>query len=42
MKFLPKYKKINYIELFKNHLIVINYSLNIHLKKDYKFLVKKK
>lgn len=42
MNFLPKYKKLSYIELFKRHLIVVNYSLNINLKKDYKLLIKKK
>lgn len=42
MKFLIKHKKLNYIELFKSHLITVNYSLNIHLKKNYKILIKKK
>lgn len=42
MKFLKKYKKLTYIELFKSHLITINYSLNVHLKKNYKILIKKK
>ena len=42
MKFLKKNKKMTYIELFKKHLILVNYSVNINLKKDYKLLIQKK
>jgi hypothetical protein len=42
MKFFKKNKQMTYIELFKKHLIIVNYSLNINLKKNYKLLVKKK
>lgn len=42
MKFLFKKTPVSYLHIFKKHLNIINYSLNVHLKKKYSFLVKKK
>lgn len=42
MKFLSKKLSVSFINLFKKHLNIINYSSNIHLKKKYSYLVKKK
>ena len=42
MKFLYKKPKLSYLFLLKTHLNIINYSLNIHLIKNYKLLIKKK
>jgi hypothetical protein len=42
MKFFYKKNTVSYLVLFKKHLNIINYSLNINLKKKYSMLVKKK
>lgn len=42
MKFLFKKTPTSYLILLKRHLNLINYSININLKKNYNLIVKKK
>ncbi len=42
MKFLYKKKNLSYLFMLKKHLMLVNYSFNIHLIKNYKLLLKKK
>ena len=42
MNFFFKKIKISYLNLFKQHLNIINYSLNIKKKKNLSYFVKKK
>lgn len=41
MNFFYKKYPLTYINLLKKHLNVVNYSLNIHIKKNLKLLKKK-
>lgn len=42
LKFFSKKLKITYLNLLYKHLAIVNYSLNLNKKKNFKFLVKKK
>lgn len=42
MNFFYKKLKISYLNLLKQHLNIVNYSLNIKKKKNLSFFVKKK
>jgi hypothetical protein len=41
MKFFYRKYPLNFVNLLKKHLNVVNYSLNIHIKKNLKLLKKK-
>lgn len=42
MKFFYKKLKVNYLNLLKKHLNIVNYSLNIRKNKNLSYFVKKK